>query len=320
MKIKGSFGRDLLRKRFVDPYIKKKKKDKSSVIEDDNIAYVIEEKKIFESGSEKTIIDKFGFIPPRVKDNEEFIFGKWRLFHGNKIFERNIEIWRQFWIACERADVIIQVLDARDPFFFYIPELEHQNKTSITLINKSDLISEKEKEFLKSKFKEQVIFYSCKENENLIDILNEKISKENPTIALIGYPNVGKSSLINKITKDKRCKESSTPGKTKYIQTFIVDTLTIIDTPGIVFPIHEKNNLILHGIINIDQTRELLNVKDFVIEYLGLENLINFYKLKETTKEEFYDELENKIKKDCGQCIKIIVKDFFHGKIKKSIE
>lgn len=61
-------------------------------------------------------------------------------------FEKNLEVWRQLWRVVERSDVVVQVVDARDPLRYRCEDLEryamelHETKTSILLLNKSDLL------------------------------------------------------------------------------------------------------------------------------------------------------------------------------------
>lgn len=63
-------------------------------------------------------------------------------------YEKNIEVWKQLWRVTERADLMVQIVDGRDPLFFrcedlvdYITELNPEKK-SLLLINKSDLVPE----------------------------------------------------------------------------------------------------------------------------------------------------------------------------------
>lgn len=62
-------------------------------------------------------------------------------------FEKNIEVWRQLWRVIEKCDVLVQIVDARNPEFFYASDLEKyiqdvgQNKEFMLLINKSDFLS-----------------------------------------------------------------------------------------------------------------------------------------------------------------------------------
>jgi len=63
-------------------------------------------------------------------------------------YERNIEVWRQLWRVVEKSDVLIQIVDGRDPLFYRCADLDSfvkevsPNKANILLINKSDYLSE----------------------------------------------------------------------------------------------------------------------------------------------------------------------------------
>lgn len=64
-------------------------------------------------------------------------------------FEKNLEVWKQLWRVTEKADIVVQIVDGRNPLFFRCPDLEHYvkeldpKKVNILLINKSDLLSDK---------------------------------------------------------------------------------------------------------------------------------------------------------------------------------
>lgn len=83
---------------------------------------------------------------------------------------------------------------------------------------------------------------------------------EKSTVGLVGYPNVGKSSTINALLGSKKVSVSSTPGKTKNLQTINLpdSPLTLCDCPGLVFPqfANTKAQLLLDGVLPIDQMRE----------------------------------------------------------------
>ncbi|CAF0793027.1 unnamed protein product [Didymodactylos carnosus] len=114
-------------------------------------------------------------------------------------FEKNLEFWRQLWRVIEKSDIIVQIVDARNPLLFrcedletYVHELSSEDKLNVILVNKSDLLTDEQRELWAKYFdtlKLRVIFYSalqtapCKPkrtisiNENDIDdtekILNE---------------------------------------------------------------------------------------------------------------------------------------------------
>ena len=62
-------------------------------------------------------------------------------------FERNLEMWRQLWRVVERSDVVVQVLDCRNPLLFRCPDFENfvaevdPSKRNVLLLNKADLMS-----------------------------------------------------------------------------------------------------------------------------------------------------------------------------------
>lgn len=62
-------------------------------------------------------------------------------------FERNLEVWRQLWRVIERSDLVVQIVDARNPLFFRSKDLEkyvkevNEKKKNLLLINKADLLS-----------------------------------------------------------------------------------------------------------------------------------------------------------------------------------
>lgn len=78
------------------------------------------------------------------------------------------------------------------------------------------------------------------------------------TVGLVGYPNVGKSSTLNKILGYKKVSVSATPGKTKHFQTIRVDQdLMLCDCPGLVMPSFalDKAEMVIWGILPIDQLK-----------------------------------------------------------------
>jgi len=62
-------------------------------------------------------------------------------------FERNLEVWRQLWRVIERSEIVVQIVDARNPTLFRCTDLEKyvkeisKKKKNLLLINKADLLT-----------------------------------------------------------------------------------------------------------------------------------------------------------------------------------
>ncbi|KAH8923764.1 P-loop containing nucleoside triphosphate hydrolase protein [Atractiella rhizophila] len=110
-----------------------------------------------------------------------------------------------------------------------------------------------------------------------------------PTIGLVGYPNVGKSSTLNSLllalapqtSQTQRVSVSSTPGKTKHFQTHHLPDFVLCDCPGLVFPQFAKTtaDLICDGVLPIDQMREARAPVDLVAKRIGRKVLGGVYGL-----------------------------------------
>lgn len=90
-------------------------------------------------------------------------------------YEKNLEVWRQLWRVIERSDVVVQILDARNPLLFRCPDLEvyvkeaDKRKTNILLLNKADFLTESERICWCDYFDEvgiQIAFFSALEEMN----------------------------------------------------------------------------------------------------------------------------------------------------------
>ncbi|KAL4856594.1 GTPase LSG1-1 [Chlorella vulgaris] len=95
--------------------------------------------------------------PEQLEEQERSHFLHWRrelasLEQDERLvltpFEKNLEVWRQLWRVLERSDVVVQVVDARDPLTYRSEDLEryaralHPTKRSLLLLNKADLLPE----------------------------------------------------------------------------------------------------------------------------------------------------------------------------------
>lgn len=292
-------------------------------------------------------------IPPRVPFNmatgplykvyERKIFSYWLSRQKPFPYERNLETWRQLWLTCERSDVIAQVLDARNPEFFFVEDLVdmYPKKKHVLLLNKSDLV-QKGTELLiyannmdeediaglsqyrgisREKAKEQKdgagilkkyehVFYSSVNARHKLKTFLENF--KGTKVAFVGYPNVGKSSTINAILKEKKVQTSQTPGKTKHLQSIVTGDMILIDCPGIVFPRHGKFELIINGVLNVDRMVDYTKFFQRLVTHIGEDVLKKRYAIKSKVDVESIWNLGGL---DCGQLFKKIVKDYVAGYI-----
>ena len=156
-------------------------------------------------------------------------------------------------------DFVIEVRDARIPFASHHKDLKEwlSGKPYITLLNKSDLadvekckiaksIIEAEKEakavYLVNSRASSLPLALIKSIDELGEAATRKfkakgILKRAARIMIVGYPNVGKSTLINKLSKTRKAKVENRPGVTQrqqWIQVKTQQEILLLDTPGII--------------------------------------------------------------------------------------
>ncbi|XP_070322312.1 large subunit GTPase 1 homolog [Odocoileus virginianus] len=85
-------------------------------------------------------------------------------------FERNLDFWRQLWRVIERSDIVVQIVDARNPLLFRCEDLEcyvktiDDNKENVILVNKADLLTIEQRSAWAEFFEKEnvkVIFWSA---------------------------------------------------------------------------------------------------------------------------------------------------------------
>ena len=221
------------------------------------------------------------------------------------------------------VDVVIELLDARIPVSSKNPEIDNivKNKPKIIVLNKCDLadkeISDNWKKWYNSKgytsiFVNSINGTGIKPLKNKMrDMMKERIEKDRqrgrifrPVKAMIvGIPNVGKSSLINKIAGRGSAVTGDKPGVTRGKQWINVnDEIQLLDTPGILWPKFEDKkvgiNLAITGAIK-DEILDIVEMASALFEILSEnypEHIIKRYKL---------DTIENKtgfeILKEAGE-------------------
>lgn len=151
------------------------------------------------------------------------------------------------------VDIVIEVIDARIPVSSRNPIIDElvKNKRRLIILNKSDLSDPKANAAWAETFKKQgnlVLTMNCmtgigvgqlyKLLSRLQDEKNEgQLRKKSLRMMIVGVPNVGKSSLINRMTGKKSAKTGDRPGVTKGKQWLGLENgMQLLDTPGILWP------------------------------------------------------------------------------------
>ena len=151
------------------------------------------------------------------------------------------------------VEVVCELLDARIPVSSRNPIINElvANKKRIIILNKSDISDSRTNAEWALKFSEEgttVLTMNCvsgdgssaliKLLENIRDQRNRESLRKKPLrLMIVGVPNVGKSSLINRLTGKKSAKTGNKPGVTKGKQWLNLGTdMQLLDTPGILWP------------------------------------------------------------------------------------
>lgn len=106
-------------------------------------------------------------------------------------------------------------------------------------------------------------------------------------VGTVGYPNVGKSSLINVLCGRKRVGVAAMPGKTKHFQTLLLEgregrDICLVDCPGLVFPsfANSKAEMYCCGVLPIQNIREYISPIQLIVSRVPKVVLEKFYKIK----------------------------------------
>ncbi|CAF0914098.1 unnamed protein product [Rotaria sp. Silwood1] len=123
------------------------------------------------------------------------------------------------------------------------------------------------------------------ENIDVSPLTNTTKTTNHITLGFTGYPNVGKSSILNSIVGHKVVSVSRTPGHTKHFQTiFLTTTVRLCDCPGLVFPSFVERPLqILAGIYPIAQVQEPYTPVGYLAQWLPMTKILKLQSLEQDT-------------------------------------
>ena len=239
---------------------------------------------------------------------------------------------RTLFKVINSSDLLLEVLDARMPKDTRIPKLErmitNKKKELILVINKADLVPEDFVEKVKSQFEYEypTVYISTKTRKGS-RALRKAIKdyapfKDKVYIGVFGYPNTGKSSLINILVGRHRVGVSPTPGFTKGMQLIKLSRkFYLIDTPGVYFPQSEVD-LAIKGGVDPSKVRYPMKAVRYLYDRLPREVFEETYKISFNDFEDFLEKLAKKRgfllsgKPDKERAARQVLRDWINGKIK----
>uniref|UniRef100_A0A8C8RIR4 G protein nucleolar 3 n=1 Tax=Pelusios castaneus TaxID=367368 RepID=A0A8C8RIR4_9SAUR len=220
----------------------------------------------------------------------------------------------------EASDIVLQVLDARDPLGCRCPQVEQiitqsgGNKKLLLVLNKIDLVPrenlEKWLHYLKNEFP-TVAFKSsmqlkdrsmqekkhpkesarvdlsrgsmCFGRECLLKLLQEYCRSQDKAIqvGVIGFPNVGKSSIINSLKEVRACDVGPVRGITKCMQAIHIDKqIRMLDSPSIIAaPSNSALALALRSTTDIEDSGKLVDAVNAIVKHCSKQQIMLYYNL-----------------------------------------
>ena len=224
---------------------------------------------------------------------------------------------RQIQEDLKLIDVVVELLDSRIPISSRNPDINTlvQGKKKIIVLNKSDLAEEKETIKWVEYFKAQripAVITDANSGKGIKDvikqaelIMKDELDKREEKgrigrkirIMILGIPNVGKSSFINRLANKNSLEVGNKPGVTRKKQWIkISNSIELLDTPGVLWPKFESDevalNLAYTGTIK-DDVLEKTDVAFYFLKYMlenEIDKLVARYNL---SKQEILNSLEN---------------------------
>ncbi len=253
----------------------------------------------------------------------QYTYSSHRTRHIEKIRKQRVKYPQVAKNIVDTSDIILEILDTRYAKKMRNPELEKeiskQKKQIIFVLNKSDLSMKEKTEATKKQLKPSIII-SCakrrgiKELRDLIKRLAKNI--ENPEkreirkdkvifgedkrikVGVIGYPNTGKSSLINLLAGKSAAGVGAEAGYTKNIQKIkLSENIVLIDSPGVIpdkhYSMTEQEKISTHSIFG-GKSYTQIKEPDLVVHQLMQEFpeiIQKHYKIKAQDSEELIEKI-----------------------------
>ena len=188
------------------------------------------------------------------------------------------------------VDAVVEIVDARSPYSSQNPEMDKmtRNKPRIVLLNKCDLADERSTQLWINYFRacgKEALAVDCKSGKGLKNILstikstvlkelmdkrrNSGISTSSVRLMIVGIPNVGKSSLINRLAGSRRAKVEDRPGVTRSKQWVKLDNNTeLLDMPGVLWPKFEDQDVAVRLAFTGAISDDILDIETLAMKLL----------------------------------------------------
>ncbi|NWH41653.1 NOG2 protein, partial [Chloropsis hardwickii] len=251
-------------------------------------------------------------------------------------------IWGELYKVIDSSDVVVQVLDARDPIGTRSPHVESYLKKEkpwkhlIFVLNKCDLVptwATKRWVAVLSQEYPTLAFHASLTNPfgkgAFIQLLRQfgklHSDKKQISVGFIGYPNVGKSSVINTLRAKKVCSVAPIAGETKVWQYItLMRRIFLIDCPGVVYPSGDsETDIVLKGVVQVEKIKSPEDHIVAVLERAKAEYIRKTYKIDcWTDAEDFLEKLAARTGKllkggepDLQTVSKMVLNDWQRGRI-----
>eukprot|EP00835_Amoeboradix_gromovi_P006068 NODE_653_length_5514_cov_0.694552.p1 type:complete len:583 gc:universal NODE_653_length_5514_cov_0.694552:2247-499(-) len=251
-------------------------------------------------------------------------------------------IYTELYKVLDSSDIILHVLDARDPLGTYCESInkylsEKTHKHLVFILNKTDLIPTfMTKQWIKyfSRLGPTIAFHAHPSKSfgkgALIQLLRQyvqiylKMNRQQLSVGIVGFPNTGKSSIINTLRGKKVCVVAPIAGETKVWQYItLMKKIYLIDCPGIVYNNQTDSEVVLKGCCRVEQLDDPMVYIPDVLKRVKKEYLLKTYGLVDFKNAE---DLLTLLGKKTGKLLKggvadmrtvsvMVLNDFTRGKI-----
>jgi len=177
--------------------------------------------------------------------------------------------WSKLKKIILNADIVIEVLDARDPYITRCKQLENLvtqlGKKLVLVINKADLVPKEVLDSWKRVLNKEypTVYISAQKRlgtRHLWRLIKLLATKFPVKVAVVGYPNVGKSTIINVLKGKYSSGTSPLPGFTKTnLKLRVASWLIIFDTPGIIPKGEDEEELVIKGALRPEALEDPIN-------------------------------------------------------------